>query len=200
MAAAKARAGKAIRTRSRRGASRRRVTRRASTSAPRSSSSSAATRESADGTQHQEGAIHRSARDQEGRGDEPLQPEESGEDLVAALDHRAGAGGPHLRGAQWAQVHPGVRDGEHGRAQARRVRSDAHLPRAHRRQEGSEARRSWRTAGDSGSADARRRASRARAEVRNDMEAKAELKYLRIRPRKGRRVAYLIPGRKGGAV
>ena len=37
---------------------------------------------------------------------------------------------PHVRRAQRPQVRPGVRHGEHGRAQARRVRADAHVPRS----------------------------------------------------------------------
>ena len=42
---------------------------------------------------------------------------------------------PHVRGAQRPQVRAGVRHREHGRAQARRVRADAHVPRPRGRQE-----------------------------------------------------------------
>ena len=38
--------------------------------------------------------------------------------------------GPHAGGAQRQQVHPDLRDGEHGRPQARRVRAHAGVPRA----------------------------------------------------------------------
>jgi hypothetical protein len=54
----------------------------------------------------------------------------------APLDHRAGLGRPHLRGPQRAQVRPCLRDREHGRPQAGRVRADPHLPRSLRGQEG----------------------------------------------------------------
>src|SRR5438067_6656765 len=165
MEAAKARAARATRTRSRPGASRRRGTRRASTSAPTSSSSSGATREFADGTFSQEGPVHRPPPDQEGGGHEPAEPEKGGEDVVAPLDHPSRPGGAHLRGAQRAQIHPRLRHREHGGPQARRVRSHPHLPRPHRRQEGSEARRPRRTAGHPRGPDARCRPDRAGAEV-----------------------------------
>ncbi len=45
------------------------------------------------------------------------------------------------RGAQRQQVHPGVRQREHGRPQARRVRDDPHLPRPQRQEGRRRARR-----------------------------------------------------------
>ena len=53
------------------------------------------------------------------------------QDLVAPLDRDARDGRPHDGGAQREEVHPGVRDREHGRPQARRVRADAHVQGAH---------------------------------------------------------------------
>jgi len=70
-------------------------------------------------------------------------------DVVAPLDHPSRPGGAHVRGAQRAQVHPGVRDREHGRPQAGRVRSHPHVPRPHRRQESQARRRHARGPGSS---------------------------------------------------
>ena len=64
------------------------------------------------------------------------QQEEGHQDLVAAVHDPAGVRRPHLRGPQRPEVRPGVRDREHGRPQARRVRPDAHLPRPLGREEG----------------------------------------------------------------
>jgi len=52
------------------------------------------------------------------------------QDLVASLDHHPGGRRPHVRRAQWTQVRAGVRHGEHGRTQVRRVRAHPHVPRA----------------------------------------------------------------------
>ena len=51
--------------------------------------------------------------------------EEGHQDLVAPVDRDSRDGRAHARGAQRQEVHPGVRDREHGRPQARRVRADA---------------------------------------------------------------------------
>ncbi len=56
---------------------------------------------------------------------------EGDQDLVAAVHGDAGHGQPHHRRAQRQEVHPGLRDREHGRAQAGRVRADADLQGAH---------------------------------------------------------------------
>ena len=53
------------------------------------------------------------------------------QDLVAPLDGGSRDGGPHDGGAQREEVHPGVRDREHGGPQARRVRADAHVQGPH---------------------------------------------------------------------
>ena len=63
--------------------------------------------------------------------------EEGHQDLVAPLARSfPRLRRPHVRRPQRPQVRPGVRHREHGRAQARRVRADAHLPRPLGRQEG----------------------------------------------------------------
>ena len=48
---------------------------------------------------------------------------ESASHLVAPLNDCARFHRPHDRGSQRQEVHPGIRDGEHGRPQARRVLS-----------------------------------------------------------------------------
>ncbi len=55
--------------------------------------------------------------------------------------------GPHDGGAQREEVHPGLRDREHGRAQARRVRADAHVQGAHHQGREGRARPRRRAAG-----------------------------------------------------
>ena len=54
--------------------------------------------------------------------------EAGGEDLEPGEHDHPRVRGPHLRGAQREQVRPGVRDREHGGAQAGRVLADAALP------------------------------------------------------------------------
>ncbi len=73
----------------------------------------------------------------EGGGDERSRRQAGDQDLVAPLDGHPRDGRPHDRGAQRGEVHPGLRQREHGRPQAGRVRDDPHLPRA-QRQEGRE--------------------------------------------------------------
>ena len=51
--------------------------------------------------------------------------------LVARLDDHAGDGRPDDRRARRPPARAGLRDGEHGRPQAGRVRADAALPRPH---------------------------------------------------------------------
>ena len=77
------------------------------------------------------GPVRRHAPAREDRGDEPRGREESHQDLVAALDRDPRDGRAHARRAQREEVHPGLRDREHGRPQARRVRADAALQGPH---------------------------------------------------------------------
>ena len=77
------------------------------------------------------GSVRRHAAAREDRGDEPGQREEGHQDLVAPLDGDPRDGRAHDGGAQREEVHPGLRDREHGGPQARRVRADAHVQGAH---------------------------------------------------------------------
>ena len=79
----------------------------------------------------EEGSVRRRPAPREGRGDEPRRRQEGHQDLVAPLDGHPRDGGAHDRRAQRQEVHPGLRDREHGRAQARRVRADAPVQGAH---------------------------------------------------------------------
>src|SRR3954466_1226495 len=88
------------------------------------------------GTFSQKGPLRSARARQESRGDGGEEREASDQDLVARQHRAARVRRPHLRRAQREQVHPGLRDREHGRPQARRVRPDASLPRPHRRGEG----------------------------------------------------------------
>ena len=58
--------------------------------------------------------------------------EGSPEDLVARLVDLPGDGWAHAGGPRWPPARPDLRHGKHGRAQARRVCADAHVPRPHR--------------------------------------------------------------------
>ena len=91
------------------------------------------------------------------------------QDLVAPIHDRAGHARAHDRRARRPQARAGVRLGGDGRAQARRVRADAHVPlaRAGRAQDGS--------AGKMASSS-------------------ATIKYIRTSPRKMRRGVDLIRG------
>ena len=57
--------------------------------------------------------------------------QEGHQDVVAPVDRDPRDGGAHARRAQRQQVHPGVRDREHGRPQAGRVRADAAVQGTH---------------------------------------------------------------------
>ena len=60
----------------------------------------------------------------------PAPPEQEGhQDLVAPQHDHARRGRADVRRSQRPQVRPGLRDGEHGRPQARGVRADADVPR-----------------------------------------------------------------------
>ena len=85
------------------------------------------------GRSTQERSVRRHAAPREDRGDEPRGREEGHQDVVAPVDGDPRDGGAHARRAQREEVHPGVRDREHGRPQARRVRADAACSRATRR-------------------------------------------------------------------
>ena len=83
------------------------------------------------GEKHTKRAL-RSGQPAEARAGAELEEREEGREDLVAREHRAPRfRGAHVRGAQREQVHPGVRDRKHGRAQARRVRADAPLPRSH---------------------------------------------------------------------
>ena len=74
-------------------------------------------------------------------GDEPTQREAGPQDLVSRERHLPGLRRSHGRRLQRQEAHPGLRDREHGRASAGRVRADADLPRArqaHRALDGAE--------------------------------------------------------------
>ena len=66
------------------------------------------------------------------------QREARGQDLVAREHDHARVRRAHVRGAQREQVHPGLRDREHGGPQARRVLADAAVPRSHRHEQGGQ--------------------------------------------------------------
>src|SRR5207248_5389017 len=138
------------------------------------------------GTLTEEGSVRRHAPPREGRGDEPREREESDQDVVAALDGRARDGRPHARRAQRQEVHPGLRDGEHGRPQARRVRADAPLQGTHDEggREGGRGGRSGRTGGRRPRRAGGRRRRRRRAETGGRRElaminAEATARYVR---------------------
>ena len=79
------------------------------------------------GTFDQEGPVRRSSPGEEGGDGREDQRQASDQDLVAALDHPARFRRAHHRGAQRQAAHPGLRDREHGRPQARRVLADPHV-------------------------------------------------------------------------
>ena len=64
------------------------------------------------------------------------QRKEGREDLVAREHDPARVRRAHVRRAQRQQVHPGLRDGKHGRPQAGRVLADAPVPRSRGQQGG----------------------------------------------------------------
>src|SRR5262245_11301087 len=131
-----------------------------------------------------EGTVRRRLSADQGGESAAVHAQRSDQDLVAPLDHRARVRRPDLRGLQRAQVSARVRDREHGRAQARRVRADAHLPRPWRRQE---------------SAPALRNGSMGKPKHERDLtdqQAMAMARLLRTSPRKLNLLAQLIRGRK----
>ena len=77
----------------------------------------------------------------EGREGARDQGQEADQDLVAPLDDPARFRRPDDRRAQRQAAHAGLRDREHGRPQARRVRADAHVQGPLGRQEGRARRR-----------------------------------------------------------
>ena len=81
------------------------------------------------GSFSQEGSVRRQPPHEEGGRDAADQVEEGHQDLVAPLDDHPRDGRPDVRRAQRPQVRAGVRDREHGRPQARRVRAHADVPR-----------------------------------------------------------------------
>ena len=103
-----------------------------------------------------------------------------------------GVGGAHAGGAQREEVHPGVRDREHGRPQARRVRADAALQGPH--DEGR--RESGRVAGAPGAPGAA--ASAGGKAGRRELvmiEAQATARYIRTSAQKAGLVLALIRGK-----
>ena len=121
----------------------------------------------------------------EGGGDESREREEGHQDLVAPLDRDSRDGGPHDRGAQREEVHPGVHHREHGRPQARRVRADAARSRATRPK--AEKAAQMRRGGDGGAGGRRRRGgggSAVAARERVMIEAQATARYIRTSAQK----------------
>ena len=82
----------------------------------------------ADAAVAEEGSVRRRPPDEEGRRHEQEGREEGGAHVVAPLDDRARHARSHDRRARRPQARAGVRLGGDGRAQARRVRPDAHVP------------------------------------------------------------------------
>ena len=93
------------------------------------------------GTLNQEGPVRRRASAEKSRGRAGREGQAPDQDLVAPLHRPSGLRRAHHRGPQRQAAHPGVRDREHGRAQARRVRAHAHLQGPFGRQEGRRTRR-----------------------------------------------------------
>src|SRR5208283_1323505 len=79
------------------------------------------------GTFNQEGRVCGWLPDVAGGGHEFAQREKGFAHLVAAIDRGSGDGGAHHCGAQREEIYSGVRDGEHGGAQAGRVQLHAQL-------------------------------------------------------------------------
>src|SRR3989442_1140117 len=88
------------------------------------------------GTSAQEGAVHRREAVRADRGAQPPPPEEGAQDVVAPVDHRAGVRRAHAGRPQRQEVHPRVRDREHGRPPAPRGRAPAHVQGARPGREG----------------------------------------------------------------
>src|SRR4029453_9182002 len=123
--------------------------------------------------------LRRRSPSREGGSDEPEQRQEGPQDLVAPFDRGAGDGGTHHRGAQRAQVHPGLHHREHGRAQARRVCAAAIVQGAHDEE---------RQGGGGGAGGAKGRCVM-------PVQAHATAKYIRTSAQKAGLVMNLIRGR-----
>src|SRR5258708_18732174 len=78
-------------------------------------------RSSANVTFSEKRSFHRRSPHEEDRGDESGQRQEGAAHLVPPVHHSPGLCRPHHRRSQRSQVHPGLRDREHGWSQARRV-------------------------------------------------------------------------------
>src|SRR6185312_13813496 len=128
--------------RSPRGASRRSVTgpaRRASSPTVTSSAAVVAARRraAADGAFDEKGPVGRRAADVADQRDERGGQKTDDQNLVARLDDLPGDGRPHDRRPRRQKTRAGLHLGVDGRAQARRVRPDPHLPFARRPQLGT---------------------------------------------------------------
>src|SRR5918996_68535 len=104
--------------------------RASSPTATSSAAAAAARRVAADEPFLQEGAVGRGAPDAAHRVHERLERQADDPHLVADVDDLPRDGGPHHRRPRRAQARARVRVRVDGRPQARRVRPDAHLPRA----------------------------------------------------------------------
>src|SRR5690606_4057376 len=122
------------------------------------------------------------------------------QDLVAALDDRAGHDRPHDRRARRPQARPGLRDRLDGRPQAGRVRAHADLQGSHqgRPQEPpplTRGRRATTREDRAMSVTERRRSSARRESLLGDQPgAFASARYVRITPMKARRVVDMVRG------
>ncbi len=101
-----------------------------------------------------------------------------GENLVAPLDDHSGVHRAHACRAQRQEIHSGVRDGEHGGAQAGRIFAHPHLQ------------------------GTRREVHRKGGEIKmaHDIPslAKAEARYMHVSAQKARLVVDMIRGRQAG--
>src|SRR3954471_7649645 len=88
------------------------------------------------GKKRQEGPLRSGCVDDQGAGPQQQEREAGGKDLESGEHDSPRVRGPHLCRAQWEQVRPGVRHGEHGRPQARRVRAHPALPGPQREDRG----------------------------------------------------------------
>src|SRR5881397_1713979 len=133
------------------------------------------------GSLTEKGSFYRRPPAEKGGDHESRAREEGHQDLVPTFHDHPRYGRPHDRRAQRPEVRAGLHLREHGRAQAWRVRPDAHL-QGPQRQEGGESGHAGQSGGSSGSGSARNTGScdNARAEgvTENEMEATATLRYL----------------------
>src|SRR6185312_14620356 len=132
MAAARPTTPRAV-TRSPRGASRRSATGPARRASPRAATSSvngvaASARAVADGPLDEKGPVGRGAPDGADRLAQRGRQKTDGQNLVADLDDLPRDGRPHDRRPRRQKTRAGLHLRVDGRAQARRVRADPHLP------------------------------------------------------------------------